>query len=111
MYLLRNSLKTAIIRESPFIDDKISKYVVKNWSERILRFFNFDDSGDILKKLIEKKSANGIDNQQLSYLLRYQFVLQYGLADGSVWYNANPGIKRELNKSNEYGKLSSLEGL
>ncbi len=111
IYLLRNSLKTAIIRKTPVIDDKISKYVVKNWSEQILRFFNFDDSGDILKKLIEKKSANGIDEQQLSYLLRYQFVLQYGLADGSVWYNASPDIKRELNKSNEHGKLSSLEGL
>ncbi len=111
IYLVRNSLKTAIIRKSPVIDDKISKYVVKKRSEQTLRFFNFDDLGNILKKLIKKKSANGIDDQQLSYLLRYQFVLQYGLADGSVWYNANPGIKRELNKSNEYGKLSSLEGL
>jgi len=80
------------------IDEKTAGAAVTDMAETCMRFLDFEEYGEAVKKIIRSKSVKGTGSKTLGYLLKYRFVLEYGGEDEPLRFDAHPWLKEALNR-------------
>jgi len=93
---MQDACKIVIDRELTIIDEEISKKVIQDKINEYNRLFDFPKYEKELKKIIKTQDKNTIENENLVYLLRYLFILEYGRPGEQSWYDAHPCLKVSL---------------
>lgn len=95
---MQDACKVVIGRNLSIIDEEISYKVIQDKINEYNRLFDFPKYENEVKKIIETQNKNTIENENLVYLLRYLFVLEYGRKGEQSWYEAHPCLKARLSK-------------
>jgi chromosomal replication initiation ATPase DnaA len=95
---MQDACKIVIDRNLSIIDKEISRKVTQDKINEYNRLFDFPAYENEVKKIIETQDKYTIKNENLVYLLRYLFVLEYGKQGEESWYDAHPCLKVRLNK-------------
>ncbi|MDM8540753.1 AAA family ATPase [Desulfococcaceae bacterium HSG9] len=90
---MQNACKIVIDKEASVINDEIVQKVIHDKINEYNRIFNFPGYKDKVKQIIQDKNKEGTKNDDVIYLLRYLFVMEYGSAGEKSWYDAHPCLK------------------
>ena len=96
--MMQMCCKTAIFEKKNIIDIKIAQKTVNEMADRYARFLNFSQYRAILEKIMKTRFKTGMLHNNLAYLLKYHFVLEYGINKTPVWYDVHPCLKDSLTK-------------
>ncbi len=97
--LIRTACRIAVSRKARQIDEEIARLAVTDMADTCMRFFDFEEYGDTVKKIIRTKNMKGTGSKTLGYLLKYRFVLEYGgEEDDPLRFDAHPWLKEALNR-------------
>lgn len=96
--LIRTACRIAASSGAEQIDEKIVGLAITDMAAVCMRFFDSEEYGDTVKRIIRSKSAKGTGSKTLGYLLKYRFVLEYGGEEGDRGrYDVHPWLKEALN--------------
>jgi len=90
---MQDACKIVIDQESSVINAAIVKKVIQNKINEYNRIFNFPEYKEIVRQIIQTKNKEAILNEDVIYLLRYLFVMEYGSSGEQSWYDAHPCLK------------------
>lgn len=90
--------KKAITEKKDIIDIKTAQEAAKETAQTYARFLDLSQYSEILKKIMKTRFKTGMLHSNLSYLLKYHFVLEYGINKSPVWYDVHPCLKYSLTK-------------
>ncbi|MGE0087587.1 MAG: hypothetical protein AB7S75_24520 [Desulfococcaceae bacterium] len=96
--LIRTGCKIAVSEKKEQMDEKTAGLAVTEMADTFMRFFDFEEYGDTVKKIIRTKNMKGTGSKTLGYLLKYRFVLEYGSGDEPQQSDAHPWLKEALNR-------------
>ena len=95
--LIRTGCRIAASSGAQQIDEKTVELAVTDMAGVCMRFFDSEEYGDTVKKIIRSKSAKGTGSKTMRYLLKYRFVLEYGGEEDPMPCDAHPWLKEALN--------------
>ena len=90
---MQKACKIAVMNEADRIDEGIAQQVIDGHVNDYLRLFDLPYE-DKVKEVIQGKE---IRKDDLIYLLRYLFVLEYR-SEGKLWFDAHPCLREALNR-------------
>lgn len=90
---LQDACNIASVDRLSVIDEKISKIAVQGKINEYVRLFDFIEYKEKVSEIRRTKSKENISVESLIYLLRYMFVLEYGLRGEKTWYDVHPCLK------------------
>ncbi|MDM8554307.1 AAA family ATPase [Desulfococcaceae bacterium HSG7] len=93
IHFMQDACKKVIDKEKLEINNEIVKKVVQDKINEYNRIFDFPGYKDKVKQIIQTKNKETIANEDVIYLLRYLFVMEYGSAGNKSWYDAHPCLK------------------
>ncbi|MEZ4528556.1 MAG: hypothetical protein R2941_21795 [Desulfobacterales bacterium] len=94
--LIRTACRIAVSSGSEQINEKTVGVAVTDMAAVCMRFFDWEEYGDTVKRIMRSKSAKGTGSKTLSYLLKYRFLLEYGGEDDPFPYDVHPWLKEAL---------------
>ncbi|MEE4357165.1 MAG: hypothetical protein V2I97_11910 [Desulfococcaceae bacterium] len=99
--LIRACCRIALSEKSREIDRRIAEIAVKDAADHCMRFFDAEEYGDTVNRIIRDKNSKGIGSKTLGWLLKYAFILEYRSPDDSstaMQTDAHPRLKEALNR-------------
>jgi len=93
IHFMQDACKIVIDKEASEIDSETVQKVVQDKINEYNRIFDFPGYKDKATQIIKTKNKESIANEDVIYLLRYLFVMEYGSAGNKSWYDAHPCLK------------------
>ncbi|MGK7958201.1 MAG: P-loop NTPase fold protein [Crocosphaera sp.] len=94
---MQDACKQAIVKCSTVIDKDIAEDVINEAVNHYDRLFDFPNYADEVEKIVRASKRTNLTNQNLIYLLKYLFVLEYRF-ERDLWYDAHPCLKKLLSR-------------
>ena len=94
---MQDACKQAIVNDFTIVDKDIAEQVINQTANQYKRLFDFPNYREEVKKIASESQRDEVENQDLIYLLKYLFVLEYRFED-ELWYDVHPCLKKVLNR-------------
>ncbi|QTA83281.1 p-loop domain-containing protein [Desulfonema limicola] len=94
--MMQMCCKSAVYENKDIIDKKTAQKTVNEMADMYARFLDFAQYREILEKIMKTRFKTGMLHNNLTYLLKYHFVLEYGINKNPIWYDVHPCLKESF---------------
>ncbi|MCP4344688.1 MAG: AAA family ATPase [Desulfobacterales bacterium] len=96
--LMQEACSVVIDEELSIIDGDVSWKVIYDKINEYNRIFDFPKYKNDVLEIMGTQNKDEIENENLIYLLRYLFVLEYGRRGEESWFDVHPCLKECFNR-------------
>jgi len=94
--MMQMCCKTSVSEKNKIIDKKTAQRAVNEMTDIYTRFMDFSEYRELLEKIMKTRFKTGMLHNKLTYLLKYHFVLEYGINKNPTWYDVHPCLKESF---------------